>query len=328
VSDFQLVTPESIANRLADPTGAKRWTLLEAHFTAPDHPPTDNPTHALHIPGAIQVHPSYLEAGLNHAKYYPLYGCPADGNLLPDDELRSAIQRLGITPDTTVVVYGREPDGTMAAARLVWGLLYAGVQRVRLLDGGLAGWLDFGGATASTIKLARDVARCNANVGDDVDPWRSRTDILATTSEVRAIAMSNGSTPSKLVDVRDAGEWDGTITDHYSFFSSSGHIPTAIHQGEWDNLCDRTTHSLAPRLDAVARRWRAQGILDADVQSGDTTLIFYCGTGWRSSIAFLVARLLGLRAKNYDGGFYGWSRAEAEPIAESNTARRLRRVSA
>ena len=316
MSDFQLVTPDSVANRQAKPTGAERWTLLEAHFTSADHPPTDDPSHALHIPGAIQVHPSYLEAGLNRAKYYPLYGCPADGNLLPDDELRSAIRRLGITPDTTVVVYGRDPDGTMAAARLVWGLLYAGVQRVRLLDGGLAGWLDFGGETVPNIVEADDVARGTADVVDELDAWPTRPDILATTEEVRAVTRSSGSVRSKLVDVRDAGEWDGTITDHYSFFSSAGHIPTAIHQGEWDNLCDRATHSLAPRLDAVARRWRAQGILDADVQSGDTTLIFYCGTGWRSSIAFLVAQLLGLRAKNYDGGFYGWSRADAmAPLA-------------
>lgn len=301
VCDFQLVSPDDVANQLTD------CVLLEAHFTSSDHPATDDAAHALHIPGAIQVHPSYLEAGTNRAKYYPLYDCPADGNLLPDAELQRAILRLGITADTTVIVYGREPDGTMAAARLVWGLMYAGIQRIRLLDGGLARWLDSGGATEPTVALACDVARRNASVPGS-ESWPTRPELIATSAEVRAMTRSNGS--SKLVDVRDHGEWDGTVTDHYPFFSSAGHIPTAIHQGEWDNLYDRTTHALAPRLEAVARRWRARGIIDAGVLRGSTTLVFCCGTGWRSSVAFLVALLLGLRARNYDDGFYGWSRAD------------------
>ena len=50
-------------------------------------------------------------------------------------------------------------------------------------------------------------------------------------------------------------------------------------------------------------------------------LIFYCGTGWRSSVALLVALQLGLRAKNYDSGFYGWSWGGENRIAvKSNLA--------
>ena len=52
------------------------------------------------IPGAVQVHPSYFEAELDESKYYPLYDCPEDGNLLPDDRLHAAIAKLGITVDT------------------------------------------------------------------------------------------------------------------------------------------------------------------------------------------------------------------------------------
>ena len=34
---------------------------------------------------------------------------------------------------------------------------------------------------------------------------------------------------------------------------------------------------------------------------------FYCGTGWRSSVAFVLAYMLGWDARNYDDGWFGWS---------------------
>ena len=125
---------------------------------------------------------------------------------------------------------------------------------------------------------------------------------------------------SKLVDVRGRGEWDGSLTHHYPFFSKAGHIPTAEFQGDWENLVDKNTHKLGPMLDTVGKRWRKLGIIDSGVSPSRTTLIFYCGTGWRSSIAFLVALLLGVRAKNYDSGFYGWSWNEENEIAMGNSA--------
>jgi 3-mercaptopyruvate sulfurtransferase SseA len=72
-------------------------------------------------------------------------------------------------------------------------------------------------------------------------------------------------------------------------------------------LLDRESRRIGSKLKIVAEHWRDLGIIDAGVEAGQTELIFYCGTGWRSSLAFLVAKLLGLRAKNFDDGFYGWS---------------------
>ncbi|MBR9760051.1 hypothetical protein GYB43_07020 [bacterium] len=99
----------------------------------------------------------------------------------------------------------------------------------------------------------------------------------------------------------------------------SPHLPGAEYQGDWKNLVDQNSDKIGPLLDSVAQRWRDQGILDADVASGKRSLIFYCGTGWRSSIAFLVALSLGLRAKNYDDGFYGWSWDEENEIIYGET---------
>lgn len=307
MSDFQLIDPDDLARRIAEADAGEKWMLLEAHFSSIDHPlDSDQPTPD-HIPGAIQVHPSYLESGTNQAKYYPNYEHPSDGNLLPAPELGLALNRLGITPNTLVVVYGTEPDGTMAAARLAWGLMVAGVGTVRLLDGGIDAWLAYGGDSVPVIATALEISRCSGNLYDEQPPWRPRLEYLATTAEVLEACRNTHRTSSKLVDVRKPGEWDGTLKHYYSFFSKAGHIPNAILQGDWDNLLDMKTHRLQPTLESVALRWREQGIIDAGVTDGSTTLIFYCGTGWRSSISFLVAQLLGLRAKNYDDGFYGWS---------------------
>lgn len=310
---FQLVDPEFLAECLSKPELSGNLSLLEAHFSSPDHPSVRE--NSQHIPGALQVHPSYLEAGTNRSKYYPSYGHPSDGNLLPDRELGHALQCLGITPETPVLVYGTEPDGTMAAARIVWALLYAGVARVWLLDGGLEAWLAYGGETVSHIETATEMAKVGGPVPATSPPWLVRRELLATTAEVYEVSKSSRATGSKLVDVRGAGEWDGTQTHHYTFFSKAGHIPSAEYQGDWDNLVDAGTDKLAPMLEAVAQRWRELGILDPQVEAGRTTLIFYCGTGWRSSIALLVALRLGLRAKNYDDGFYGWSWSGENEIA-------------
>lgn len=303
--DLQLVDAAWVAEILAD--RSRDVVLLEAHFTSDDHPFDGGRPSPAHLPGAIQVHPSYLEAGTNKAKYYPCYSHPADGSILPGPALVRALEALAIDPDTLVIVYGTEPDGVMAAARVAWGLMYAGVKRIRLLDGGLEAWIRAGGATVPHIHTVWSLAGRRAGTRRRRGGWRVREDYLATTADVGAIAAGGQPGAGKLVDVRHTGEWDGSLPNYYCFFARAGHIPTALHQGNWDNLVHAESMSLGPQLRAVFERWYRQGIIDPDVEAGRTALVFYCGTGWRSSIAFLVAHLLGLRARNYDGGFYRWS---------------------
>jgi thiosulfate/3-mercaptopyruvate sulfurtransferase len=320
MSDFQLIGPGIISEYRVDPETFGRSRVLEAHFSSIDHPLDPDQPVTRHIPGAIQIHPSYLEAGTNREKYYPSYDCPADGNLLPDQELAGALEGLGISPETPVIVYGTEPDGPMAAARVVWGLIYAGVKNVRLLDGGLEAWLRWGGEVTEEIVTAEEIGR-----GFALEPksmWSPRREVLATLEQVQRISAHPGEATAKLVDVRKAGEWDGTCTDYYTFFSDAGHIPNSYFQGDWKILLDCESRKIGSNLDAVAQHWKDLGIIDAGVEAGQTELIFYCGTGWRSSLSFLVAKLLGLRARNFDDGFYGWSWSGENQIAYGETPRR------
>lgn len=314
--DFELVDPAFVSRCLADRDRGEAVCLLEAHFTSHDHPAPDDGTDPLHLPGAIEVHPSYLESGTDCSRYYPHYSCPEDGNLLPDELLVDALERLGISPSSLVIVYGKEPDGSMAAARLCWALLYAGVHRVRLLDGGLDAWLAAGGSTVIRCPTAAELGRSGERlVHAGPGGWQGRVPHLASTELVREAALGNGADEGlTLVDVRKRGEWDGTFTHYYPFFSKAGHIPRAKLQGDWDTLLDMKSHKLAPTLGTVKERWQRLGIISGDDRDRERTLIFYCGTGWRSSISFLVAHLLGLRARNYDSGFYGWSWNDENPV--------------
>ena len=93
-----------------------------------------------HIPGALYLDTNWLED-------------PADWNRRSPEALERAVRALGITKDTTVIVYGRDTEGDanekwpgrragqIAATRALMILRYAGVDDLRLLDGGYDWWV-------------------------------------------------------------------------------------------------------------------------------------------------------------------------------------------
>lgn len=99
-----------------------------------------------------------------------------------------------------------------------------------------------------------------------------------------------------LADVRSRPEWSGERQDRYAFFSSKGHLAGAAWVGDWTTLLKR------------GRLCRPRWPLDLSQE-----LVFYCGTGWRSSLACLQARALGARrVLNLDGGVFAWTRSGGE----------------
>jgi thiosulfate/3-mercaptopyruvate sulfurtransferase len=85
-----------------------------------------------HVPGA---------AFMDHERLSDL-DSPFMEMVAPLATLTAELGRLGIGPDSDVVVYS---SGVLpAATRAWWVLRYAGVERVRLLNGGLSAWLQAG----------------------------------------------------------------------------------------------------------------------------------------------------------------------------------------
>lgn len=244
-----------------------------------------------HIPGA-----AYLDTNLLERE--PFW------NAVPGAELLQVLAGLGITRATTVLLYGRN---TTAAARAAHLMLYAGVADVRLLDGGFAGWVGAG------LPVAHGPQRAfapRAGFGADA-PLCPR--VLVGTRDVQALLAHPGS--GVLASIRSHAEFTGQ-TSGYGYIAAKGDIPGAVwaHAGRDGDVNDMSDYqdALGRMLPAshIVAFWREVGIVP------HTPVCFYCGTGWRASLAFFYAWLMGWEQISvYDGGWFEWSQsAQAEEV--------------
>ncbi len=99
--------------------------------------------------------------------------------VLPEAKLMKQIGRIGIDPESDVVVY---TSGVVACATRAWWLLrYAGHNNVRVLNGGLAAWQAAGGALETGDRRYAPAAFTG----------RLRPDMMASKEDVQA-AIANG----------------------------------------------------------------------------------------------------------------------------------------
>lgn len=255
-----------------------------------------------HIPGALALDTNTLES-------------PETWNRRSPAEVRAALLAMGITTDTTVVLYGRfsfpnnrDPfpgsnAGQIAAFRCAFIMLWAGVKDVRVLNGGLQSWLDSGFSTTT--------AEGEQHPADDFGAEIPGVPALAVDlpEAKQLLAASDGN----LVSVRSWPEYIGEVSG-YHYIEKKGRIPGSVfgncgsdayHMENYRNL-DHTTREYGE----IVAAWRTVGI------TADKHNAFYCGTGWRGSEAFFNAWLLGWpRVSVYDGGWFEWSNDDTNPIA-------------
>jgi thiosulfate/3-mercaptopyruvate sulfurtransferase len=253
-----------------------------------------------HIPGAIELDTNLFES-------------PETWNRRSPEELAKAFAQAGITADTTVVLYGRfaYPDnndpfpgssaGQLAAMRLAFIMLYAGVSDVRILNGGLQAWQDEGFPITTTPQdkqPAKDFGRAIP----------AHPELAVDIPEAKQILQD----PDKnLVSVRSWAEFIGEVSG-YNYIKKKGRIPGAVfgncgsdayHMENYRNL-DHTTRE----YQEIAALWAEVGI------TPDKLNAFYCGTGWRGSEAFFNAWLMGWpRVAVFDGGWFEWSNDPNNP---------------
>ncbi|BBO84997.1 hypothetical protein DSCO28_55630 [Desulfosarcina ovata subsp. sediminis] len=235
-----------------------------------------------HIPGALHSNSDTYENG------YPRWF------MLPDDELAAAVGSMGITADTTVIVYSNSP---IFATRLWWILTYAGVTDVRLLNGGLAAWQAAGYGVETTVNEPVPVTFAAA----------VRPSVVATTDYVAARVDARD---SLLADVRTYEEYTGKVSG-YSYVVNKGRIPGAVYAFNADNpdLDYLDADGSFKAFPSIRNLWQQVGIeLNTDSDDFDQEVIFYCGSGYRSSLSFLYAYLMGYEnVRNYSDGWEGWS---------------------
>lgn len=216
-------------------------------------------------------------------------------NKVTDEALLQHLLNLGIAYDTTVILYGRLATAAARAAHL---MLYAGVRDVRLLDGGLTAWLHAG------LPLARGPAHRHARATHFGAEFPACPHFLIHTPQVKALLLQAN---SSLVSIRSHDEFMGN-TSGYSYIDAKGDIPGA----RWGRAGDgRDVNNMSAFQQADGRMRPAQEIerfwCEASIDASHETA-FYCGTGWRASLAFFYAWLMGWeRISVYDGGWYEWS---------------------
>ncbi|WP_343729274.1 rhodanese-like domain-containing protein [Duganella sp.] len=238
-----------------------------------------------HIPGA-----GYIDT--NTIEHAPLWV------KVDDAELLAVLLAHGIRHDSTVILYGRN---NLAAARVAQLLLYAGVSDVRLLDGGFHAW------QAAGLPCEAGPARAAAPAKDFGAAFPGRPEYIIDTAQARLLlARADGI----LASIRTEAEHLG-LTSGYNYISARGEIPGAHWARAGDNgdvnsmsAYQQADGAMKPDAD-IEQQWRAAGI------TREHEVAFYCGTGWRASMAFFYAWLMGWpRISVYDGGWGTWS---AEP---------------
>lgn len=254
-----------------------------------------------HIPGAIDLDTLKLES-------------PETWNRRSPAELKKALQELGITSDTTVILYGRFsfPDnkdpfpgssaGHLGAIRCAFIMMYAGVKDVRVLNGGAKSWEDAGYEFTQQEVKPREVGYFGLELP-------GCPGLAVDVPEAKKLLQSPH---GELVCVRSWNEFIGEVSG-YNYIEKTGRIPGAIfgncgtdayHMENYRNL-DHTTRE----FNDIRESWNEVGI------TPDKHLAFYCGTGWRGSEAFFNAYLMGWpKVSVFDGGWFEWSSDPSNPV--------------
>lgn len=281
-----------LAERLEDP----KLRLLDAttFLSIPD---------GEEAPGLWSGEKAYLEEHIPGAAFANILGSFSDQNAalpftLPSrGQFVEAIEKLGVSEDTYIVIYDR---GALAnadviasywASRLRWQLKYEGFDNVAILDGGLVKWKLEGRPTTSEV----------TTYAPEKFPGVRRPELIVTKEDVRAAIERD---EVVLINSLSPADFKGETNT----YARKGHIPTSKNVF-FGSHSDEATHLLFD--DEVLRKTFDEiGALDTD-----KTVITYCGGGIAATWNALLLNKLGQESVAvYDGSMNEWASDESCPL--------------
>lgn len=276
-----------------------------------------------HVKGAVHMNSDSVENddcdpwpmgdGYDDFEIYGRYYVDPDDNfnIRNDSQLGTLMRRYGITSDTEVVITGKISNGNggygplSGVTRVAYALINYGVKSVRVVDGGTEACI------AAGVPMETKVNKPNSGglffrFGD-----RNENHYLCTIEEVQDKLVANPDDDFKLVSIRSEEEFKGE-TSGYGYIQTGGEPLGAV----WGKNTDTGSYTHADGTVVTYDEMKTLLAETAGVDmDNDKEVSFYCGTGWRATIPFLIAYQNGnTNVSMYDGGWYQWElRGKTEP---------------
>jgi thiosulfate/3-mercaptopyruvate sulfurtransferase len=220
------------------------------------------------------------------------------------ERLAELFERLGISNDTTIVLYGDKNNWWAAYA--FWFFSYSGHENLRLMNGGRVKWVKEGKPLTTDVP---EYAKGHYSPGERNSKLRAfKDDVLKHLGVVKA---GQGA----MVDVRSPAEFSGEKTHMPEYPQEGvlrgGHIPGAANIPWAQAVAEDGTFKPADELKKI---YSDKGV------TADKDVIAYCRIAERSSHSWFVLKyLLGFEnVRNYDGSWTEWGNSVGVPIEKGS----------
>lgn len=299
VSERQVfVSPEWVRSAMAgQQKGYEKLFVSEVAYGKTED---DKAYNEAHIPGAYHINSDAVEYddwdrdGVDDQKLYEeTKVAPEDNfNIRNAKQLGKFLKNNGITKDTKVVLYGKNATDS-SVTRVAFAMIYAGVEDVKVVDGGMEAWEKCKYPTERKVNVAT-AGKDDYAFGTTIP---AHPEYILTADDVKEKLQNDAN--FRLVSIRSEKEFRGEETG-YEYIDYAGEPLGAV----WGHDTDDGSYAKNGKTAGLST---VKSYLAESDSSLDNELSFYCGTGWRATIPFLICYQNDVKNISvYDGGWWAW----------------------